>query len=63
MSKAKKKGSNESHVALCAYVASSSNSSSSVEWIMDFHASKNMTGNASLLHFMTIINTYLKKYL
>ena len=63
MSNAKKKGSDESHVALCAYVVSSTNSSSNVEWIMDFGASKHMNGNASLLHFMTIINTYLRKYL
>ena len=48
MSKAKKKGSDESHVALCAYVVSSTNSSSNVEWIMDFGASKHMTSNASL---------------
>ena len=38
MSKAKKKGFDESHVALCAYVVSSSNYSSNVELIMDFGA-------------------------
>ena len=51
LSKAKKKGSDESHVALCASVVSSSNSSSNVEWIMDSGASKHMTGNASLFTF------------
>ena len=35
MSKAKNKGFDESHVALCASVVSSSNSSSNVEWITD----------------------------
>ena len=51
MSKAKNKGSDESHVALCASIVSSSNSSSNVEWIMDSGASKHMTGNASLFTF------------
>ena len=62
MSKAKKKSFDESHVVLCASVVSSSNSSSNVEWIMDFGASKHMTGNVFYLHLMTIINTYLIKY-
>ena len=48
MSKAKNKGSYESHVALCASIVYFSNSSSNVEWIMDSGASKHMTGNASL---------------
>ena len=48
LSKAKKKGFDESHIDLCASVVCSTNSSSNVEWIMDSGASKHMTGNASL---------------
>eukprot|EP00253_Pinus_taeda_P001586 PITA_01586 len=44
MAKANNNNSNESQVALCASVASSSNSSSNVEWIMDSGASKHMIG-------------------
>ena len=51
MSKARNKGSDESHVALCASVVSSSNYSSNVAWIMDSGASKHMTGNAYLFTF------------
>ena len=45
MAKAKKKN---SQVALCASVFLPNNSSSNVEWIMDFGASKHMTSDASL---------------
>lgn len=48
MAKANKKNSNESQVALCAFVVLSSNYSSNVEWIIDYGASKHMTGNVSL---------------
>ena len=48
MSKAKKKTSNDSQVALCASVVLPNNYSSNVEWIMDSDASKHMTGDASL---------------
>ena len=48
MAKAKKKTSNDSQVALCASVVLPNNYSSNVEWVMDFGASKLMTGDASL---------------
>ena len=48
MAKAKKKTSHDSQVALCASVVLPNNSSSNVEWIMDFGASKHMTDDASL---------------
>ena len=48
MAKAKKKTSNDSQVALCAFVVLPNNYSSNVEWIMDSGASKHMTGDASL---------------
>ena len=48
MTKAKKKTSNDSQVALCVSVVLHNNSSSNVEWIMDSGASKHMTGDASL---------------
>ena len=48
MAKAKKKTSNDSQVALCAFVVFPNNSSSNMEWIMDSSASKHMTGDASL---------------
>ena len=48
MAKAKKKTSHDSQVALGAYVVLPNNSSSNVEWIMDFDASKHMPGDASL---------------
>ena len=48
MAKAKRKTSHDSQVALCASVVFPNNSSSKVEWIMDYDASKHMTGDASL---------------
>ena len=48
MVKAKKKTSHDSQVALCASVVLPNNSSSNVKWIMDFGASKHMTGDVSL---------------
>ena len=36
---------------LCAYVVFPNNPSSDVEWIMDFDASKHLTGDASLFNF------------
>ena len=48
MAKAKKKTSHDSQVALCASVVFPNNSSSNVEWIMDFGGSKHMNGDASL---------------
>ena len=48
MAKAKKKTSNNYQVALCAYVVFPNNSSSNMEWIMDFGASRNMTRDAFL---------------
>ena len=46
MAKAKKKS---CQVALCASIVLPNNSSSNMEWIMDFDASKHMIGDASLL--------------
>lgn len=48
IAKAIKKNSNESQVALCASIVSSSNSSSNLEWIMDSGASKHIPSNVSL---------------
>ena len=48
MAKAKKKTSHVSQVALCASVVFPNNSSSNMEWMMDFCASKHMIGDASL---------------
>ena len=48
MAKAKKITSHDSQVALYASIVFANNSSSNVEWIMDFDASKHMTIYASI---------------
>ena len=49
-SKAKKNSSEEIDVSLCAYFFQSNNSSSNVEWIMDYGASNHTTALDSLFN-------------